>query len=189
MKKEKKTRVCPVEMAGGLDNFFRRIFQNPKKILRGYIKEGIKVLDLGCGPGYFTLEIARMLNNSGKVLAADLQEGMLNIVKGKIQDSGLENIIELHKSTSDEIGIKEKIDFVFAFYVVHEIPNKDNLFREINLMLAESGKFFIVEPLIHVSKIEFELMIDKLRSFGFEVIKKPKLLFSRAVLMRKIGDA
>ena len=186
MKKENKTRVCPVEMAGGLDNFFRRTFQNPKKILRGQIKEGMKVLDLGCGPGFFTMEIARMLNNSGKVIAADLQDGMLDIVRGKIKDSGLENIIELHKCSADEIGLTEKVDFVFAFYVVHEIPDKDNLFREINSMLKENGKFYIVEPLFHVSKSEFEVMIDKLKSFGFEVIEKPGLLFSRAVLMRKV---
>lgn len=50
---EVKNRVCPVELAGSLDNKIRKWFQNPQKILAPYIKEGMKVLDIGCGPGFF----------------------------------------------------------------------------------------------------------------------------------------
>ena len=70
-------RVCPVERAGSLDNRFRRWLQDPRKILSPHIKEGMTVLDLGCGPGYFTIDIAQMVGKSGRVIAADLQEGML----------------------------------------------------------------------------------------------------------------
>jgi hypothetical protein len=51
--KEDKNRVCPVELAGSLDNRFRRWIQNPYKILSPYVKEGMKVLDVGCGPRFF----------------------------------------------------------------------------------------------------------------------------------------
>ena len=186
MRKEDKNRVCPVEVAGGLDNFLRRIYQNPKKILNGYIRKGMTVIDYGCGPGFFTMEIAKMLNNSGKVIAADLQEGMLDIVRKKITKSGFKNIIELHKCGENNTGIKEKADFVFAFYVVHEVPNHDNFFNEIYSLLNAGGKFYIVEPKFHVSKKEFERMINKLTEIGFEIIEKPKVFFSRAVLMRKV---
>ena len=37
------------------------------------------VLDIGCGPGFFTREIAKMLNGTGKVIDANIQEGMLKI--------------------------------------------------------------------------------------------------------------
>jgi len=63
-------RVCPVEIAGGLDNSLRRLFQNPKRILKPYIKDGMTVLDLGCGPGFFSVEIAKMMNGTGSVIAA-----------------------------------------------------------------------------------------------------------------------
>ena len=82
---EKNKRICPVEYAGGLDNSFRRLLQNPGKILKPYIHEGMTVLDLGCGPGFFSIEIAKMLKDSGKVIAADLQEGMLERVRQKIR--------------------------------------------------------------------------------------------------------
>lgn len=186
MKKEDKNRVCPVEIAGGLDNIFRRITQNPKKILKGQIKEGMTVIDLGCGPGFFTMEIARILNKTGKVIAADLQEGMLEIVRKKIKGSGFENIVKLHKCGENSTGIKEKADFVFAFYMIHEVPGKDNLFKELNSLLNEMGKLYIVEPVFHVSKSDFEKMIKKLESLGFNIIDRPRIFFSRAVLMGKV---
>jgi len=50
---DKEKHVCPVESAKGLDNFFRKLVQNPKKILKDYVKKGMTVLDVGCGPGFF----------------------------------------------------------------------------------------------------------------------------------------
>ena len=77
-------RVCPVALSGSLDNGIRRYLQNPQKILRPYINEGMTVLDVGCGPGFFSIEMARMVGKSGRVIAADMQEGMLQIIKVKI---------------------------------------------------------------------------------------------------------
>ena len=57
---KKRYRVCPVEIAGGLDNRVRRWIQNPRKILSPYIKVGMKVMDIGCGPGFFSNEMAEM---------------------------------------------------------------------------------------------------------------------------------
>jgi len=62
MKHEDNNRVCPVERAGALESPMRRIFQSPRRMLKKYIKEGMTVLDFGCGPGYFTIEIAKLLN-------------------------------------------------------------------------------------------------------------------------------
>lgn len=68
MSKEINKRVCPVERAGSLDSYVRKLFQDPRKILKPYIHEGMTVLDLGCGPGVFSTEIAKMVKDSGKSL-------------------------------------------------------------------------------------------------------------------------
>ena len=86
-------RVCPVALSGSLDNSIRRWLQNPRKILGPYIKEGMTVLDVGCGPGFFTIEMARMVGKSGRAIAADMQEGMLQKVKEKIKGTVLEDRI------------------------------------------------------------------------------------------------
>src|SRR5512136_956950 len=101
MENDRHTRVCPAEISGSLDNSLRRLFQNPLKILKPYISEGMTVIDLGCGPGFFTLDIAKLVTGSGKVIAADLQEKMLEKVIRKIKGTESEKIIEIHKCQED----------------------------------------------------------------------------------------
>jgi len=185
MSKESNKRICPVENAGALDNKFRRLLQNPQKILNPYIKEGMTVLDLGCGPGYFTLEIAKMLKDTGKVIAADLQEGMLNKVRKKIEGTTLNDRIELHKCEENSICITEKVNFILAFYMVHEVPDQSHLFEELESILKPNGLILIIEPKFHVSKNSFEEMIIKIKNMGFDIIDNPKVFFSRTVLMMK----
>ena len=72
---DRNKRVCSVEISGSLDNRIRKWLQNPQKILRPYIEEGMTVLDVGCGPGFFSIDIAQMVGKSGRVIASDLQEG------------------------------------------------------------------------------------------------------------------
>jgi ubiquinone/menaquinone biosynthesis C-methylase UbiE len=185
MSKEKNKRICPVELAGSLDNSLRRLFQNPQKILKPYIIKGMTVLDLGCGPGFFSIEIAKMLTGSGKVIAADLQEGMLEKVNKKIKGTELEQIVEIHSCQEDKIGVTEKVDFVLAFWMIHEVPDQDRLFEELKSILKPEGKIYIIEPKFHVSEKSFEEMITRIRNIGFEITERPKVFFSRTVLLMK----
>jgi Methylase involved in ubiquinone/menaquinone biosynthesis len=178
-----RTDVCPVERAGGLDNFIRRWLQNPKKLLRPYIMEGAEVLDMGCGPGFFSIEIAKLLNNSGNVIAADLQEGMLDKVRQKIQGTALEHMITLHQCQERSIGLTVKVDFILAFYMVHEVPDRQKLLEEMTHLLKPGGKILIVEPKFHVSKESFKSLLDETEKIGLKVIANPKITFSRAVLL------
>jgi len=180
-----KNRVCPVELANSLDSEIRRWLQNPQKILSPYVKEGMKVLDVGCGPGFFSVELAKMIGAHGKVYSVDLQEGMLQKLRDKIYGTPLERIIQLIKCDKDEIVIPEKVDFILAFYMVHEVPDKDRLFATLKNFLNDGGEFLIVEPkLFHVSKKEFALTISKAEAAGFKAAEGPKLPFSFSALLK-----
>jgi ubiquinone/menaquinone biosynthesis C-methylase UbiE len=181
----RKERICPVEKADSLDTKFRRWLQKPKKILKPYIKEGMTVLDFGCGPGFFSVELAKMVGSSGKVISADLQEGMLEKLKEKIKGTELENRITLHKCEKDKIGLTTNVDFVLAFYVIHEIPDKVMLFYEIETLLNSNGQVLIVEPPFHVSKNAFEETIKKATAAGLTEVERPNVLFNKAVVLRK----
>jgi ubiquinone/menaquinone biosynthesis C-methylase UbiE len=178
------TNVCPVERAGGLDNFVRRLLQNPRKFLKPYIISGMTVLDLGCGPGFFSVEIAKLLNGRGRVIAADLQTGMLEKVHQKISGTSLEPLIDLHKCESTVVGLKEKVDFILAFYMIHEVPDQDNLFSELMSILKPIGKLCIVEPSFHVSRDDFDEMTKRLLTRKFEIISRPKIFMGRGLLLK-----
>ncbi len=180
-----KNRVCPVEIADSLDSKIRKWLQNPTKILQPYIKEGMKVLDVGCGPGFFTIPISELVGKNGKVIAADLQDGMLRKLQEKIRGTDLEERIKLHKCEQDKIGLTEKVDFILAFYMVHEVPGQDNFLRELKSLLNSHGTIFIVEPkLFHVSKKEFFETVRKAELIGLKVVDYPQLLLSWAVLLK-----
>lgn len=180
-----KGHVCPVQIAGFLDNKVRRWFQNPQKILGPYIEEGMIVLDVGCGPGFFSTEMAQLAGESGRAIACDLQEGMLNKLRDKIQGTEFENRIRLHKCEENKIGVSEKIDFVLAFYMVHEVPNQEEFFREIGAMLKPNGRVLIVEPPLHVSKSAFERTIRTALSTGLTLVERPRAFLSKTAVLKK----
>lgn len=169
----KNKQICPVERSGALNNPIRKLLQNPRKILEPFIHPGMTVVDLGCGPGFFTIEIAKMLKNQGKVIAVDLQAGMLEKVRQRM--NGFEETIDLHQCSVDKIGLSEKADFILVFYMIHEVPNKEKLFDELKTILKPGGKLLIVEPKFHVRKIIFDKMAQLLSDKNFKMIQGPKL--------------
>ena len=182
---DRNNHICPVERAGILDHRIRRWLQNPQKILRPYIEEGMTVLDIGCGTGFFSIDVAQMVGRSGRVIASDLQEGMLQKLRDKIQGTELEERITLHKCEENKVGVSVNVDFVLAFYMVHEVPNPKKFFEEINSILKPNGQFLIVEPPFHVSKTAFEETIRKARDAGFKSVEGPKVLLSKTVILKK----
>jgi ubiquinone/menaquinone biosynthesis C-methylase UbiE len=143
------------------------------------------VLDVGCGPGFFVIDMAEMVGETGRVIACDLQEGMLDIVREKITGTALEQRIRLHKCAEDKIGWTGEVDFILLFYMVHEVPNMDDLFAEIARILKPGGLVLIVEPPFHVSKADFAAMIGRAQQAGFTDAKGPKVLLSKSVILKK----
>ena len=180
-----KNRVCPVELANSLDSKARKWLQNPRKILSPFVNEGMTVLDLGCGPGFFSIELANMVGRDGKVISADLQEGMLEKLGKKIRGTTLEERITLVQCNRDSINVSERIDFGLAFYMVHEVPDKERLFRELKTILKEPGRILIVEPkLFHVSEQEFQSTMTIAQGVGFAIDPGPRLALSWSALVR-----
>jgi len=184
---DRSNRICPVEKADSLDTKLRRLVQNPRRLLKPYLKDGMAVLDFGCGPGFFTIDMAKMVGASGRVIAADLQEGMLHIVRDKVKGTELENRVTLHQCQPDKIGVTDNnVDFALLFYVVHEIPDKDNFFKEIAALLRPKGQALIVEPPFHVDKKAFQATLDKAQAAGLVTTTRPRLFFNKCALLTRV---
>ncbi len=157
-----RTHLHPLERSKNLDSRLRRIMQNPHKILKKYIQPEMTVLDLGCGTGYFTLELAKLVGLGGKVVAIDVQSGMLDLLKQKIQGTELTKQIEIFQ----------------------EIKYIDKIISELSTIVKSETQILISEQKFHVSKQTFELIIKKMENNGYKVVEKPKIFLSRTVIMK-----
>ncbi|MBN2545580.1 MAG: class I SAM-dependent methyltransferase [Spirochaetes bacterium] len=178
--------VCPLHMAGLLDNWVRRLIHNPKKIFHDLIKKGQSVLDLGCGPGTFTIDLAKMTGEKGKVFAVDLQKGMLDLVEKKADKFKIKDRIIVHQCGKDELGLTEPVDFALAFYMLHESGAPESLLKDIFNILKPEGKFFLVEPKMHIKKEVYLEAVENAKKIGFHVESNRKITASWAVVLKKV---
>jgi ubiquinone/menaquinone biosynthesis C-methylase UbiE len=184
-------RVCPWWIGYILASPLRRLLLNPEKILRPYISASMNVLDIGCGMGYFSLPIARIVGKTGKVVCVDLQERMIKGLISRSKKAGLSDRIDARicrKNSLEVNDIAEKIDFALAFALIHEVSDKERLLSEICNTIKQTGKLLIVEPRGHVSKKDFDRTVSTAQSAGFEVINVLAIRRSHAILLGKRQD-
>ena len=186
MQSETSPRVCPVERANQLEGVLRRLVQNPHKIVGPYLKGGMTALDMGCGPGFFTLAMAEKVGPDGLVIAVDIQDGMLEKLRQKIHSAGLEKTIRLVHGQVEDVLFGQPADFALAFYMMHEVPDQEAFLRQIRLLLKPEAKLLIVEPPFHVSAKAFEGTLALAESVGFLLLSRPAIWFSKAALLVKV---
>jgi ubiquinone/menaquinone biosynthesis C-methylase UbiE len=102
------------------------------------------VADVGCGPGYFTLPLAKHLFD-GKVYAIDIQQEMLDAVKERIDKVHLTNV-DLVRSEENKLKIdKESVDGALVAFAVHEANNPATFLRQVARSLRKGGWAAILE--------------------------------------------
>jgi ubiquinone/menaquinone biosynthesis C-methylase UbiE len=181
-------RVCPWWLGYLLVNPLRKLYYNPEIILKPYIREGMRVLEVGSGMGFFTLPLARLVGESGHVVCVDLQEKMIRAVKKRATKAGLIDRIELRLSSPISVGIDdlvEKVDFALLFAVVHEVPNAKQFLLEIQRSLRKGGLLLFSEPGGHVSREEFGGTLATAQLVGFRITDSPKIRGSHSSLWVK----
>jgi ubiquinone/menaquinone biosynthesis C-methylase UbiE len=174
--------VCPAEHAGWLSTPLRRLVTDPRRILRGLVRPGDTVVDLGCGPGFFTLPLAAMVGETGRVVAVDLQSAMLDRVSARAERQGLLGRIDLHECPADTLDLATEADFVLAFWMVHEMPDSRRLLAEVRGLLRPRARFLIVEPKGHVGAAAFARTTEIAVGMGMTQLAPPRVAISRTAL-------
>lgn len=181
--------VFSASRAGHLDTRLRRILYRPYRLAERYVNPGERILDFGCGPGFFTREFAKRVGGSGQVFALDLQEEMLKILQRKLEPAGLLPRIRTHRCLPDSLNLPPELngtfDAAFTIFVVHEVPDPERLFREIAALLKPGGTLFYTEPPIIVSGGEFEEKLALAENAGFRLAERRLFFVNRAAVMRK----
>ena len=91
--------VCPWQASSILTMPIRRLAHNPHRIVSPYLSEGMTVMDIGCGVGFFTIPMSEIAGKQGKVIAVDLQPEMLAGLDKNVGKAGVDNIT-LHQCAS-----------------------------------------------------------------------------------------
>ena len=181
-------KLCPWWVGYLIASPIRKLWQDPAHILKRYIRPGMTVLEPGPGMGFFTLEIAKLVGPSGRVVAVDVQPRMIEGLKRRARKAGLLDRIDTRvvSPTSMELTDSDAIaDFVLAFAVVHETPSAASFFSEVARAMKSRADLLVAEPAGHVSQAEFAEQIKAAADNGLVVCGRPSIDRCAAALLRK----
>jgi len=182
-------RVCPWWLGYLLASPLRRLMsEDPRKLLAPYVHEGATVLEPGPGMGYFTLQLARMVGPSGRILAVDIQPKMLSGLKRRASKAGLLDRIDARVAAPDSMGLSDAVgavDFTLAFAMVHELPNAASFFAQVAAASKTGAHLFLAEPAGHVNANEFEGELQAAAEAGFVLVDRPPVRRCHTALLRK----
>jgi 2-polyprenyl-3-methyl-5-hydroxy-6-metoxy-1,4-benzoquinol methylase len=177
--------VCPWWLCYTFDNPIRRLLHNPEVILCPYVHSGSTVIDIGAGMGYFSIPLARLVGPAGHVTAIDVQAKMLAALAGRARKHGLSERIKTYLAQTDSLGNHSKVDFIIAFWMVHEVPDQRVFFSEIFGLLKPKGLFLMAEPVFHVPEKRFMQTVQTAEGAGFIVKETPRIRVSRSVVFTR----
>ncbi len=172
--KRKKSIPCPWWLSFLLENpYMEWIAGSPALIKRAKLKPGMCVLDVGCGPGRLTIPFARHVGPTGKVIALDIQEKMLQKLEKRIEDNNLTNIKTVLGGTGEgKIQEENSFDRTFLVTVLGEIPDKEKALKEIYNVLRPNGILSITEVLPDPDYQRSKTVLYLSNRAGFKLIKK-----------------
>ncbi|GAI28229.1 unnamed protein product [marine sediment metagenome] len=119
-----------------------------KMIQRSGIKQGMHILEIGCGSGAFTTFVARAIGRKGKVYALDIQSGMLKQLEDKLSKPENQDIknIELIKSNAYDLPFDDNsFDLIYMVTVLPEIPDQNKALQQIKRVLKPGGILAVTE--------------------------------------------
>jgi len=181
-------RVCPWWLGYLLASPVRRWLQDPREILSPFIAEGMTVLEPGPGMGFFTVDLARLVGERGKVVAVDIEPRMLDGLRQRARKRGVLDRVDARLATASGLGLHDldgRVDFALAFAVVHELPDQARFFADLHAALKPGGKVLLAEPRGHVTEPEFRASLQVATSAGFHVDGEPAIRRSRSAVLVK----
>lgn len=138
--------------------------------------------------GFFTLELARLVGASGRVVALDIQSKMLEGLNRRLAKAGLLERVDIRLVQPDSMGLADltgSADFGLAFAVVHEMPSASSFFGELARALKPGGSILFVEPAGHVKATLWDAELEAASQAKFIVADRPSISRSHAVLLKK----
>ena len=166
-----RSAPCPASLSWIVHNPIRRRYMKPV-LERVGIRPGERILELGPGPGAFSLDAARMLGQTGRLVAVDIQPEMIARLERRARKTGLENI-ETHVAGAYDLPLEDQsVDRVFLVTVLPEIPDRLRALAELRRVLKKGGVLSITEEFLDPDYLFAGETIRLVESAGFRLTRR-----------------
>jgi ubiquinone/menaquinone biosynthesis C-methylase UbiE len=144
------------------------------------IKPGQVVCDMGCGNGFYTLQLARLVGPEGRVLAVDIQPEMLHMLDERAKEAQLANIELIEGTVVDPKLPEGELDLVLLVDVYHEFSHPEAMLKAIRRSLKPKGRVALAEfrledpnvPIKLLHKMTKKQILKEFRPNGFELVEQ-----------------
>lgn len=144
------------------------------------LKPGQVVCDMGCGNGFYTLQMARIVGPQGRVLAVDIQPEMLHLLEARAKEADLTNIELIEGSPVDPKLPDEELDLVLMVDVYHEFSHPEQMLKAIRRSLKPRGRIALGEfrledpnvPIKLLHKMSKKQILREFQPNGFELVEQ-----------------
>jgi ubiquinone/menaquinone biosynthesis C-methylase UbiE len=180
---------CPWWIGYLIASPLRKLGENPEKILRPLVEPGMTAVDVGSAMGFFSLPLARLVGDTGRVVCVDVQQRMLSALARRARRKKLDGIIETRRCTQEDLGLDDlagEADLALAIHVVHESAYPRRFLTQIREALCPGGRLLVIEPKGHVSDEEFETTRSTGLELGFREVESSWLPSSRSMLLEAV---
>jgi uncharacterized protein (TIGR01244 family) len=193
--------ILPAERAGILLMETRDALEEPEKTLDLLgLKDGDIVADLGCGNGYYTLRLAKRVAPTGRVLAVDIQQGMLDQLQARMTEAGIANIQPILGTPDDPRLPAGAVNWILLVDVYHEFSDPQAMLAKIRAALAPGGKVALLEyrkeqdpatisfpiPIDH--KMSVQEVLSEWTPAGFDLVERVEMLPAQHIFIFTAAD-
>lgn len=187
MVRERYSRGGPIpfSQAGTLRSPLRPLLHPLRRTLeRSHVEPGATVLELGPGPGYFSVEASRMIGSAGRLLCLDIQPAMLAELAGHLRDAGVANAALLLGDATRLPLAEDSVDSAYLVAVLGEIPDRPQALAELRRVLRSGGVLSITETLTDPDYQFEDTVRDVCRATGFEPLEHNRGLLGYTMSFR-----
>ncbi len=110
-----------------------------------HVKPGQTVVDFGCGNGYHTLQLAKLVGETGRVLAVDIQPEMLRLLDARMESEGVTNVEPILSQQHDPCLPEAAADLILLVDVYHELSYPEEVLGGLRRALKPRGRVVLVE--------------------------------------------
>jgi ubiquinone/menaquinone biosynthesis C-methylase UbiE len=143
-------------------------------------RRGMTVCDMGCGNGFYTLQLANMVGPRGRVLAVDIQPEMLVMLRHRAEQEGVDNITPILGSLHDPRLPANSVDLILLVDVYHEFSHPEQMLAAMRQALKPDGLIVLVEyraedpdvPILPLHKMSKEQIMKELPANGLRLVKE-----------------